>query len=268
MTHNAYKQGALKVLAFATAVAFAPMSSAALTTYTQNFEGMTPNQGFSDPDNGFVNDLEADGWQIYGILYATNPYNNPGAAILGQYGAFPAANGGDGSIQGVATNQGGPSQGDVVLSKYSDYNNQDGQSTGYVSASTYQEQQIGAEDVGSVWRLSYDAKKGNIEADSSAFAYILSQDFEDSGESFVSNDTTNLSEEWLRYFVDIAITADMAGDNLTFGFGATSTKNNGSGVFYDNLEFSQVSPVPLPAAAWLFGSALIGLAGLASRRKG
>ncbi|MCX2980697.1 VPLPA-CTERM sorting domain-containing protein [Halieaceae bacterium IMCC14734] len=108
---------------------------------------------------------------------------------------------------------------------------------------------------------------GNLEADSSAFAYILSQDFVDGKERFSSNDTTDLPEEWMRYFVELAITADMAGDNLTFGFGATSTNNNGSGVFYDNLEFSQVSPVPLPAAAWLFGSALIGLTGLASRRK-
>ncbi len=27
-----------------------------------------------NPDTGFVNDLDADGWQIYGILYETNPF--------------------------------------------------------------------------------------------------------------------------------------------------------------------------------------------------
>lgn len=266
MKTKIYQKPALIALVLAATAAFAPISNAALTTYTQNFEGMTPNQGFSDPDEGFVNDLDADGWQIYGIVYATNPYNNPTASILGQYGPYPAANGEPGSIQGVATGQGGPSQGDVVLSKYSDYNNQDGQATGYVSAATYQEQQVGIGDVGSIWRLSYDAKMGNLEADSSAFAYILTQDFVDGGESFNSNDSTNLPVDWFRYFVDIAITADMVGDNLTFGFGAVSTANNGSGIFYDNLEFTQVSPVPLPAAAWLFASALLGLAGLARRR--
>jgi hypothetical protein len=267
MSDNNYQKAALTALVLAATVAFAPISSAALTTYTQDFEGMTPNQGFSDPDNGFINDLEADGWQIYGITYDANPYPNPGAAnITGQYGSYPAANGDPGSIQGVATGQGGASQGDVVLAKYSDYNNQDGQAAGYVSASTYQEQQIGADDVGSIWRLSYDAKMGNIEADSSAFAYILTQDFLDKGESFNSNDSTNLPVEWMRYFVDMAITADMVGDNLTFGFGATAANNNGSGVFYDNLEFAQVSAVPMPAAAWLFGSALIALAGIKRRK--
>lgn len=266
MSDSNYQKTALTTLVLAVTVTFAPISNAALTTYTQNFEGMAPNQGFSDPDNGFVNDLEADDWQIYGIVYDTNPYNNPSANILGQYGPYPAANGDPGSIQGVATGQGGPSQGDVVLAKYSDYNNQDGQLAGYVSASTYQEQQIGADDVGSTWRFSYDAKMGNLEADSSAFAYILTQDFNDQGESFNANDSTNLPTDWLRYFVDMAITADMVGDNLTFGFGATSTTSNGSGVFYDNLEFAQVSEVPVPAAAWLFGSALMALVGIKRKK--
>ncbi len=185
MSSNNYFKFSLTALALAATVAFAPTSSAALTTYTQNFEGMTPNQGFSDPDIGFVNDLDADGWQIYGILYDASPYYNPNANRLDDYGsAFPAANGGDGSIQGVATGQGGASQGDVVLSKYTDYNNRPAMESGeYVSASTYQEQTVGAGDVGSTWRFSYDAKMGNLEADSSAFAYILTQDFVDGGES-------------------------------------------------------------------------------------
>ena len=269
----------LILMALSAAIAFAPTSSAALATYTQNFEGMTPNQGFSDPDNGFVNDLDADGWQIYGIEYDVSPYYNPGTAnILDQYGPFPAANGDPGSIQGVATGQGGSAQGNVVLSKYSDYNNPN-QSQGpcsppsvpcvpkyYVSASTYQEQMIGAGDVGSTWRFSYDAKFGNIEADSSAFAYILTQDFDNGGESFNSNDSTSLPIEWLRYSVDMVITPDMVGDNLTFGFGATSTNYNGSGVFYDNLNFDRVV-VPVPAAVWLFGSGLLGLIGIARRKK-
>lgn len=281
MKNDSYYKTGLTALVFSATVAFAPNSSA-LSTYTQDFEGMTPNQGFSSAPGEvpiFVNDLEADGWQIYGIAYETNPYNNPGAAIAGQYGAFPAANGDPGSIQGVATGQGGDPQGDVVLSKYSDYNNTDQvycdpdvvncvpEPGFYISASTYQEQTIDAGDVGSTWRFSYDAKIGNMELDSSAFAYILTQDFEDGGESFVSNDSTTLPVEWLRYSLDILITPDMVGDNLTFGFGAVSTFYRGSGVFYDNLEFAQVSAVPVPAAVWLFGSGLLGLVGVARRRK-
>ena len=261
-----FKTG-LTMMTLSAAVVFAPTSSAALATYSQNFEGMTPNQGFSDPGIPFVNDLDADGWQIYGIVYDASPYYSPGTAnITGQYGPFVAANGDPGSIQGVATGQGGTAQGDVVLSKYSDYNNTD-QTTSYVSASTYQEQTVGAGDVGNTWRFSYDAKIGNLEFDSSAFAYILTQDFTEQSEIFLSNDSTSLPIEWGTYSIDLLITPEMVGDNLTFGFGAVSTNYNGSGVFYDNLSFAQVAPVPVPAAVWLFGSGLLGLLGVARRRK-
>jgi hypothetical protein len=267
MSYKHYYKSSLTALVISATVSFAPASSAALAAYGQNFEGMTPNQGFSDPDIPFVNDLDADGWQIYGIVYDTNPYTGP-ATITGQYGSYPAANGEPGgSIQGVATGQGGPSQGDVVLAKYTDYNNQDGLATGYVSASTYQEQTVGAGDVGNIWRFSYDAKIGNLENDSSAFAYMLSQDFTNGEEIFLSNDSTNLPIEWFRYSIDLLITQTMVGDNLSFGFGATATGNNGSGVFYDNLSFAEVAPVPVPAAVWLFGSGLVGLVGVARRRK-
>ena len=266
MLHKNFAKNSLSALAILSTIVFSSSGSAALATYTQNFEDMTPNQGYSDPTIPFVNDLDADGWQIYGIVYDTNPYTGP-ANRVGEYGPFPAANGEPGSIQGVATGQGGPTQGDVVLAKYTDYNNQDGLATGYVAASTYQEQQIGAEDVGSTWRFSYDAKKGNIEADSSALAYILTQDFTEGSEIFLSNDSTNLPVEWGRYFIDLLITPELVGDNLSFGFVATATGNNGSGVFYDNLEFAQVSQVPVPAAVWLFSSGLIGLIGVARRKK-
>ena len=157
-------------------------------------------------------------------------------------------------------------QGGVVLAKYSDYNNQDGQAAGYVSAATYQTGGIiGSGDVG-LWRFTYDAKMGNLTADSSAFAYILTQDFS-GNDVFVSNDSTTLPAEWGTYTLDLLIVQDMVGDTLSFGFGAVSTNNNGSGVFYDNLSFARVAPVPVPAAVWLFGSGLLGLVGVARRRK-
>ena len=40
----------------------------------------------------------------------------------------------------------------------------------------------------------------------------------------------------------------------------------GDGVNVSDLEWT-ITPVPLPAAAWLFGSALVGLAGMGRRRK-
>jgi hypothetical protein len=35
----------------------------------------------------------------------------------------------------------------------------------------------------------------------------------------------------------------------------------------DNVTLSAINPVPVPAAAWLFGTALIGLVGFSKRRK-
>lgn len=265
MSYNHYYKSSLIALVLLATAVFAPTSSAALATYSQNFEGMTPNQGFSDPGIPFVNDLDADGWQIYGIVYDANPYTGP-ANITGEYGPFPAANGDPGSIQGVATGEGGAAQGNVVLNKYSDYLNVD-QLTSYVSASTYQEQTVGAGDVGNTWRFTYDAKIGNLTADSSAFAYILTQDFVNGDETFVSKDSTNLPTDWGTYTIDLLISQAMIGDNLTFGFGAISTNYNGSAVFYDNLSFAQVQAIPVPAAFWLFGSGLAALVGLARRRK-
>ena len=46
----------------------------------------------------------------------------------------------------------------------------------------------------------------------------------------------------------------------------TNTGGESTGVNYDNVKIDQVSaPVPVPAAAWLFGSALAGL--VATRRR-
>ena len=197
MSHKNYYITGLTALVVSAAIAFAPTSSAALATYTQNFEGMTPNQGFSDPDAvpPFVNDLDADGWRIYGFVWETSPYAGPANLVYG-YGPHPAANGEPGSSQGVATGQGGPDQGNVVLAKYSDYNNA-AQATRYVQVNTFQVQTITAGDVGSLWRFTYDAKIGNLEADSSASAYIQTiAPITFFQTAIVSNDSTNLPDTW------------------------------------------------------------------------
>lgn len=259
MTHNNFYKSSLTALVLSAAVTFAPASSATLMPYSQDFEGMTPNQGYPP------NDLEADGWRIFGIAYDTNPYTGP-ANIVYQYGPFDAANGDPGSIQGVATGEGGPAQGEVVLNKYSDYNNID-QLNYYISASTFQTQIISTSNVG-LWRFTYDAKIGNLEADSSAFAYILTLDrFTGAGKAFLSNDTTHLPVDWGTYTLDILIDDTLIGDTLQFGFSSTSTNYNGSAVFYDNISFAPVEVIPVPAAVWLFGSGLVGLVGVARRRK-
>jgi hypothetical protein len=60
-------------------------------------------------------------------------------------------------------------------------------------------------------------------------------------------------------------------DTLNFNsFGGVDAANDGSSgtqFVMDNFTFNQVSEVPVPATAWLFGSGLIGLAGIVRRRK-
>ena len=238
MSHKNYYITGLTALVMSAAIAFAPSSSAALTAYSQDFEAMTPLQGWPP------NDLSDDGWKIFGFAWDTNPYMGP-ANIVFSYGPHPAANGEPGSIQSVATGQGGPDQGNVVLAKYSDYNNT-AQVSRYVQALTYQAQTITADDVGSLWRFTYDAKIGNLEADSSAFAYIQTIDsiafFQ---KAIVSNDSTNLPDTWGTYTLDLFITPYLVGDSLQFGFSATATNYNGSAVFYDNLSFVKVFMVTI-----------------------
>ena len=84
----------------------------------------------------------------------------------------------------------------------------------------------------------------------------------------MQNDTTNLPVNWDTYTLDLLIPEAhaIAGATLSFGFSATATDYNGSAVFYDNLNFDRVV-VPVPAAVWLFGSGLLGLVGVARRRK-
>ena len=269
MTYNNFCKSSLAALVLSATVAFAPASSASLRSYTQDFEGMTPLQGFPP------NDLEADGWQIFGTAYDADPYTGP-ANIMYQYGPFEAANGDPGSIQGVQTGQGGPAQGDVVLAKYTDYNNPDhtvvpftpGMPKYYISAATFQTQTLSTSNLDDVWRFAYDAKIGNLELDSSAQAYIQLLGSDGVQKAFLSNDSTSLPDTWGRYFLDVdlsTIEEAMIGDTLNFGLIATATDYRGSAVLYDNLNFARV--VPVPAAVWLFGSGLIGLIGVARRRR-
>ena len=51
---------------------------------------------------------------------------------------------------------------------------------------------------------------------------------------------------------------------LQIGFAMEVTGFQDTGIIYDNLNFA---PIPVPAAVWLFGSGLLGLVGVARRRR-
>jgi succinate dehydrogenase/fumarate reductase cytochrome b subunit len=47
-----------------------------------------------------------------------------------------------------------------------------------------------------------------------------------------------------------------------------SVKNSSAKVWFDNVTISNSSPVPVPAAVWLFGSGLLGFFGISKRNRG
>jgi hypothetical protein len=202
----------------------APAASwAELAPYSQDFEDLV------QPDPGA---LAGDGWLIF-----ANVFGHDWAYWYG-YGVFPAPNGGPG-FSGIDVGQGGLPQGEQQLVVYSDYNNQD-QPYAFIEANVFQEQWIGAADVGNTWRFEFDAKRGNIEGDSIAKAFFKTLDPAAGWmlTNFITVETTNVPETWGRYSLSIYIDPGLEGQVLQFGFLATATGYQGSGILYDNIDFS------------------------------
>lgn len=249
------------VLAATAGLALASTSYAAVTAYSQDFEGL-------DIDNGFaLGVVGGDGYQVFNTSFF-------GDAVLYSYGPFSAPNGGPG-FSAIATGEGGEGQGDQYINIYSDYNNSDHEASFITHVtSVFQEQTIEFGDAGT-YTFSFDAKapsEGGIDASQvSARAFIKTLD--PNAGFFVSNDIgvemTNVSNsEWASFAISIDITDALTGSLLQFGFETTGGNFADSGVYYDNVSFgAPTSEVPVPAAAWMFGSALLGLAGAARKRK-
>jgi hypothetical protein len=214
--------------------------------YEQDFESLDQTSGTALGGAGFL---------VFG-----NEFQPDGTPIQG-YGPFPAPNGTPG-FSSIALGQGGASQGEQVLVIYSDYNNGTNQEAGnLVEANTFQEPYsnpdtlITAADLGT-YTFSFDAKRGDINdptlprcdptsveytpnppCDSTALAFIKTLD---PGASFATTnfftvDTTAIPDTWNRYSITLVVDNALIGQLLQFGFAATATNFEPSGVFYDNL---------------------------------
>jgi hypothetical protein len=121
-----------------------------------------------------------------------------------------------------------------------------------------------------MWTFSFDAKQGNITgtASAAAFVKILDGNFQPVTGGLITLDTSegSLTSDWQRYSIDFEISSDFVGQRLQFGFLTVTGNDVPSGNFYDNVSLAP-SAVPVPAAVWLFGSGLLGLVGVARRRK-
>jgi hypothetical protein len=202
----------------------APTASwADLAPYSQDFEGLVQ----ADPAA-----LANDGWKVFG-----NVFNSDWSYAYG-YGTHPAPNGGAGFCA-IDSGQGGPEQGDQQLVVYNDYNNGDHNNGKFIEANVFEEQTIGAADVGNTWLFEFDAKRGNIEGGTTAKAFFKTLDPSNNYAltNFVWIDMTGVPPAWDSYSLSIFIDAGLVGQILQFGYLTTATAWEGSGIFYDNINF-------------------------------
>lgn len=250
-----YKKALLTTLITASAISYASTGNAALANYSENFESLIATSSSA---------LSGAGFLIYQNVYTDQVLTN----LQSSTGPNSALNNRN-RFSHVVTGEGGIAQGGQQLRVISDYMSDD-QPVRYVDALTLQQQTIGADDIGSTWSFSFDAKlddiANDVTGDSSAFAWIRAIDGENTlGETRL--ETTSLGLNWESYSVSLLIDPSWNEKTLEFGFKSAAKNYSPSGVYYDNLSLTGTSAVPVPAAFWLFGSGLLGLIGVARRRK-
>jgi hypothetical protein len=230
-----------QVKAFLAIVAVAcvvPAAGLAIEAYSQDFEGL---------DQGSLSALGDDGWLVFANVFS------PGGDYLYGYGVFPAPNNPDApAFSLIVTGQGGPEQGAQQLSVFSDYNNGDHAVGNLIESLVFQEQMIDAGAVDQTWIFAFQAKRGNIEGETTAVAFIKTLDpgsgFQTT--NFITADMTAIGELWSEYSLSITIDAGLVGQLLQIGFASTASNYEGSGIFYDNIDFFLSDPTSIESTSW------------------
>jgi hypothetical protein len=193
-----------------------------LAPYGQDFEGLV------QPEPAALAD---DGWVVFANVWG------PGWAYW--YGYAAVAPNGTPGFSSIAVNQGGSGQGDQQLVTYSDYLNSNHGDGAHIEANVYQEQTIGAADVGTTWRFNFDAKRGDIGGGTTASAFIKTLD-PNAGyalTNLIPIDVTSIPDVWNGYSLSIFIDPSLEGQLLQVGFSNMASNWEPSGMFYDNVRF-------------------------------
>lgn len=225
------KQRAIALFAVIAMISLIPAAVLALTPYNQDFETLNA------ADTGA---LGADGWSVFANVFAPD-----GVSWLYGYGTFPAPNDGGGFCQ-IAVDGG------QYLNVFSDYNNGDHAVGNVIEANTFQEMTVGAGDVGETWVFNFDAMKANLAGATTALAFIKTLD-PNAGwatTNFITADMTGIPAAWGSYSLSIVIDASLVGQILQIGFSNSCTNYEGSGIYYDNVDFGPSGPVANENASW------------------
>ena len=202
---------------------------AQVNDYSQNFESMDANSSTV---------LGDEGW-----LCGANVFDPSGGYLYG-YFAFPAPNGGP-AFSAVASGEGGPDQGAQQLVVYNDYNNGDHGIGNLIEANVFREWIIAPEDVGKAIIFSFDAKMGDLQAPTTATAFIkiintTTWYLDDS--DYI--DMTNIPNTWGSYQASMTIDDSFVGNLFQIGFMNTATNYTPSGVVYDNINVGEAGVTP------------------------
>lgn len=155
----------------------------------------------------------------------------------------------------------------------SDYQNADHNTGLLIESNVYQERVITSADVGQVATFSFLASPDNLQAPSTAQAFIKTVEPGNSVlgsfsqlSNLVTVDTSSLPGLNTPLSLSLAIDSSLVGHAFQFGFLNTAESFNPSGVGYDNVELT-VAPIPEPGSLQLvlMGLALLS-AGLIVRR--
>jgi len=223
-------------VAVAFLLALPAFAQADLATYSQDFESL--NQAGPTA-------LGDDGWKIF-----ANVFSPDHSVYYYGYGVFPAPNNAGGFCGIDFTADPGQAAQDMVV--YSDYNNGDHAVGNQIEANVFQEQVIGAGDVGNTWVFRFDAKLGNLESPTTALAFIKTLD-PGAGyatTNFITTDMTSIPASFNTYSIAILITPGLVGQIAQFGFSNTASNYKGSGVFYDNIHWELEGGTPTANTSW------------------
>ncbi len=220
-----------------------------LAPYSQNFEGLN----LADPDA-----LGGDGWLVFASVF-----DGFSGGFLYSYGPFAAPNNPSApAFSLLVAGQGGAEQGAQQLSVFSDYENASAHTAGdLIEASVFQEQLIGASDVGKTWVFEFQAKMpaaGGVTPPTTAVAFIKTID-PGAGfamTNFVTVDMTDIPGVWNGYAVSLTIDAGLVGQIFQFGFSSTATDYNPSSIIYDNVVLREDTSVDVPDVSDLAAASL------------
>lgn len=238
---NFYKSS-LTALALSAAIAYAPTGNAAIT-----------NGSFESPDASGGDVSCSASWNCFNANFTTSNLFNPGGGfvnptalsgtqVLKQFG------GDAGAFQDVAANPNDTVDAQVFAMNWN------GDNFNNIFLLQIFALDSGGNNISGGFNPLAQVSAGSDAIVGGSFDYVLAGT--DGGNAF----------DWTQMDVSAVMPAGTASTRIQLIHILESSTSNGGAIFLDDASLT-VSAVPVPAAVWLFGSGLIGLIGIARRRK-